>query len=377
MELTVERDRTLIVHGPAALTLIEGRGRCLGADLAIGTNLTVRRLKALPIYCTVRSRFDVKLGAGASLEEGEGDTIPDDWKAAARTIIEATKSGEGLTVAILGAVDVGKSTFTTFLANTALQVHLRVRIVDADLGQSDIGPPTTIGEHSMEREVYDLFRVIPDRLTFVGATSPAHAAGKMLAALSELSKSDKAEGGLNIFNTDGWVEGEEAIQYKLSLLRAIDPNLIVAAKYVDELDALLEKIQRPDYGLIAIKTPSVVRRRNREERRELREQAYLKYLQDSTLKIIPYRQLKVRGQPLWRRGTLLGLYGEEGQLLGIGTLGEYDPERDLVKIMTPIKGRIAELEFGQVIIEDGREAPAETQPPSGMLRNGFKSAAPV
>ena len=359
MELTVERDKTLITHGPAALTPIEGRGRCLGAELTIGRCLTIRRFKALPAYCITQSRFDVKLGTSASLEEVEGDTIPEDWKTAARTIIEASKTRGGLTVAILGAVDTGKSTFTIFLANTALQATLKVRIIDADLGQSDIGPPTTIGEYSMKHEVYDLFRETPDSLTFIGATSPAHAAGKMLTSLSELSKSAKAEGGLNIVNTDGWVEGEEAVQYKLNLIYAINPNFIVAVKYADELNPLLEKIRSPDYGLITIKTPTVVRRRNREERRELREQAYLKYLQNSTLRIIPYKQLKVRGEPLWQRGTLLGLYGEEGRLLGVGTLLEYDPARELVKIMTPVKGNITGLEFGQVIIENGREAPAD------------------
>jgi len=373
MEITVEQNRTLIVQGPATLTPLEGRASCLGVNLATGFSLTIRRFKALPIYCTTQSRFEIKRASHSSLEEVEGDTIPEDWKTAAQTIIEASQPPSGLTVAVVGAVDVGKSTFTTFLANTAFQAGLRVRVIDADLGQSDIGPPTTIGEYTMRRTVCDLYREKPDRLTFIGATSPAYAATKLLKALQELSQRDKAEGGLKIFNTDGWVEGGEAAEYKRSVLQAIDAGLTVAVRYAEELDALLEKVREAGCKLITISTPPVVRRRSRGERRELREQTYLKYLQNSSVRVVHSAQLKFRGRPLWVRGVLLGLFSG-GQFLGIGILDDYDLQRGLVKVRTPVKERIAELEFGQVAIERGEEVPIRTYPP---LRNDFKSGGPV
>ncbi|MEM3737311.1 MAG: Clp1/GlmU family protein [Candidatus Bathyarchaeia archaeon] len=357
MELTIEKDKTLITHGPATLTLLEGNSRCLGMNLLPGLSLTIRRYKALPIYCATRSKFDLKIGANTHVDEVEGDTIPEDWKTAVNTIIEECKSRKSLTVAVIGAIDTGKSTFTTFLANTAIQAKLRVNITDADLGQSDIGPPTTIGEYSMRRELCDLSREKPDRITFIGTTSPAHATSKILTALSELSKRKRAEGGLNIFNTDGWVEGEEATKYKLNLLHVIHPDTIVAIRCAHELEALLGEINRAGYEFITVMTPPVVRRRSREDRKEIREHAYLRYLQNSSIRVIPRDELRVRGDPRWQTGILVGLFDEEGELLGIGVLEAYAPDKGLVKIMTPVKGKIAELEFGQIIIKDGKETP--------------------
>ena len=66
--------------------------------------------------------------------------IPEDWEAAAETILDA----EWRKVFLLGAADVGKSRFCRFLSERLLAAGHGVALVDADIGQKDIGPPAAV-----------------------------------------------------------------------------------------------------------------------------------------------------------------------------------------------------------------------------------------
>ena len=60
-----------------------------------------------------------------------------------RAVIDAAAGAA--VVVVIGESDTGKTTLVTALANAAFARGFGVGIVDADLGQSEIGPPTTIG----------------------------------------------------------------------------------------------------------------------------------------------------------------------------------------------------------------------------------------
>ena len=66
-----------------------------------------------------------------------------DWRKLASQVVKPQQI-----VLVIGATDAGKSTFCRFLADVALAKGCKVACVDADIGQSQIGPPTTIGVKS-------------------------------------------------------------------------------------------------------------------------------------------------------------------------------------------------------------------------------------
>ena len=77
------------------------------------------------------------------------------------TPITLTNTGKNLRVGlsnpqqvvlVIGATDVGKSTFCRFLVDSAVDRGLKTVFVDTDVGQSQIGPPTTIGMKSFDPE---------------------------------------------------------------------------------------------------------------------------------------------------------------------------------------------------------------------------------
>jgi polynucleotide 5'-hydroxyl-kinase GRC3/NOL9 len=60
-----------------------------------------------------------------------------EWQQAIDAILETTR--RPLVVMVVGAVDTGKTTFCTCLARALFERGMKVAVVDADLGQSDIG----------------------------------------------------------------------------------------------------------------------------------------------------------------------------------------------------------------------------------------------
>ncbi len=94
--------------------------------------------------------------------------FPPEWNELARTLT----ASEGRLVVLVGGVDSGKTTFAAFLVNFFLASGITCAVVDADVGQSSIGPPGTIGLGFPDREVGALDEVPLAAFYFVGAISP-------------------------------------------------------------------------------------------------------------------------------------------------------------------------------------------------------------
>lgn len=81
----------------------------------------------------------------------------------------------GATVLLLGGTDTGKTFGARQLVAGFTQAGLSVAVVDCDLGQSEIGPPGTVGAGWAEpgRAYGSLRDLAPLAAYFVGAASPA------------------------------------------------------------------------------------------------------------------------------------------------------------------------------------------------------------
>src|SRR5437868_9368344 len=90
-----------------------------------------------------------------------------DWDAALHRAAALTG-----TVALIGPPDSGKSTFALALANRLAEAGRPAAVIDADVGQSEIGPPGAIGMARVERPVGALSEVRVRGLAFGGDISP-------------------------------------------------------------------------------------------------------------------------------------------------------------------------------------------------------------
>jgi len=142
------KGRTILLNGPASVTLKEGKITALGFRVPIHKKVIIRKNKTIPFEAEENSTLEVVLSDNASFEEVDGSTIPDSWKVTADAILKLPKP---CTILILGEVDCGKNAFSIFLVNRALAFGLKPTVIDADIGQPEIGPPTAIGSTSVSR----------------------------------------------------------------------------------------------------------------------------------------------------------------------------------------------------------------------------------
>jgi polynucleotide 5'-hydroxyl-kinase GRC3/NOL9 len=412
MNKIVETGKTLLIDGPASVNFVSGYAEVLGAPLKMGERIVVRDAKRMPIGVKKKAEFTIMLGEGAAAEEAEGNTIPTSWKDATEKILTFNK--KPLIIMILGKIDVGKSSFCTFLANTMLKNKKRVTVVDGDIGQSDVGPPASIGYGHVRRPIKDLFEVDADDALFIGVTTPSGVMDKVINGLAKMKREalEKSDAEFLIVNTDGWVEGEDAAKYKLSLVESVNPDVVVGLQQQNELARILTTLKTET---ISIETPQAVKQRDREKRKVLRELSYKKYLKSAKVLTFPLSWMRIEGVPLgtgapprkpqmekieellslsplhceetattillvlgsqqWvhrdrikaieenfrkkvrvmregdEEGLLVSLHGENENFLGIGILTGIDYERKTMKVYTPTKGKISAISVGQIKLD--------------------------
>ena len=142
MNKTVEKGKTLLLDGPASVIMISGKAEVFGFKVKESKKIVIREGKRLPFAVEETACLNISLGANAGAEEKEGNTIPNSWIEAYRIIREFQK--KPTVIMVVGGVDSGKTSFCTYLTNKMVNDKCKVAVIDEDLGQSDIGPPSTV-----------------------------------------------------------------------------------------------------------------------------------------------------------------------------------------------------------------------------------------
>ncbi|MBS7609460.1 hypothetical protein KEJ36_04025 [Candidatus Bathyarchaeota archaeon] len=353
MESPIEKNlamgKVLLIKGPASFRLKSGRLDIVGAEVAFPQTIVIRRGKAIPILSMEDSSIEVLLGEGGDLQEIHQNPFPEEWFKAIEEIL--SMPSDPFKVVIFGATDSGKTTLSTLIANKAIKNGLKTAIVDGDLGQSDVGPPTTISMVLLKRPIVDLFNAKPDKVVFIGAPSPAGREEEVIEGLALLQEEALRLGAQRIVvNTDGWMEGRAAEAYKLSLSRRLEPDVVLFLRSEGVASDLPERLSKEGIKVRILDSPRGIVRRSREIRRELRELGYRKELRELVFRTIPLSWLKMenlmlgKGLPIPQErlselGKELGrriLYGEE---VDEGILLVFEGEKPLQKILEEFSER--------------------------------------
>ena len=414
MNRTVEKGKTLLVDGPASVIATSGKVEVFGSIMSSAKKIVIREGKRLPFVVEEKATFDISLGENASAEEVDGNTIPPSW---IRSFEELLKiQAKPITAVVLGTVDSGKTSFCTYLINKLLLEKQKNAILDGDLGQSDIGPPCTVAYTFVTKPITDLFNLEAKNAFFVGVTSPSIAIDKVIEGLKSLKREvSSSNPDFIVINTDGWIEGEEAVNYKVQLIEELDPNIIFCIQQKDEFAPFLNALEK--FAKVIVDSPSAIKQRSREKRRNLRELGYVKYLRNAKVQSLPLNWLKVEedelfslsgahentrqarkiyellgmkplhlaelkdriciviGRRRWinednikkveeftkkkmvvtRKGeeedALVALYNSERKFLGIGVLKEVDYTRKTLKIFSPVAKEISTIALGKVKLD--------------------------
>jgi polynucleotide 5'-hydroxyl-kinase GRC3/NOL9 len=190
---------------------------------------------------------------------------------------------------VIGRVDTGKSTLIKFLAS-----ELNAAIVDADIGQSDIGPPTVV---SLGRKRGEKLEMIDGY--FVGSTTPAKHLLQMVVGVKKMV--ERAPRPV-VVNTTGLVDGPIGRALKTQKIEAIKPDLLILIERERELD-YYRYFEKAGIEILRLQVSPFAEAKSKIDRKRERERAFREHFAGA-------RNYKIE----------LANYGLERTLLGSGVL---------------------------------------------------------
>jgi len=216
----------LFIKGPATIRLQDGEAEALGIHLSYEEPIVIRRNKILPIEPITKPAYiAASFGPNGCIVQKQVKGGTKIW-ARAKDLITSTPLKVRKLI-VIGASDSGKSTLTTYLVNLALAKGIKVGVVDADIGQSDLAPPGCVGGAVIDKQVIDLRDVRGDVLEFVGSTSPMGIEDIVIKVVRRaVERLSNQRPDLLLINTDGYVDGE-GVEYKIRLADSLSPDLIL------------------------------------------------------------------------------------------------------------------------------------------------------
>ena len=193
--------------------------------------------------------------------------------------LAVTRAASVRVILIIGETDTGKTSFTTFLANSLVERKLKVGVVDADLGQSDIGPPTTIGLGLVSQPIDRLGEAEVVGLYFVGSTSPqGHLLPTVIGTKKMVEKALALGVDRVLVDSSGLIQGELGRNLKQHKIELIDPDLLLCLQRGGESEHILRPYgqgRRPE--ILRLAPGPTGRKRSQEERRQHRERTLQAY----------------------------------------------------------------------------------------------------
>lgn len=225
---------------------------------------------------------------------------PPEWKGAAERILLS-----GKIVLILGAIDTGKTTLVTFLSNYSRKGKGKIAIVDADIGQSNIGPPTAIGLGWATKKISHLSEISLDKMYFVGAISPERNLLPTVVGTKIMVEKALAQGAkLIIIDTTGLVSGEIGRILKRYKIELIHPDYLIAIQRKEELEPILQPFRNGNISIHRLPLPAGVRSKSINERRETRDKKIQSFFQQSHLHKLSWENFST-DRSLFRAGNEL------------------------------------------------------------------------
>lgn len=226
---------------------------------------------------------------------------------------------------IVGESEAGKTSLTAWLAGELARAGDRVAVVDADLGQSEIGPPTTVGLGRIRGPVTRLADAEFLALEFVGATSAARCLRQTALATARLVDRARALGFERILvDTSGLVAGDFGRALKRLKIDAVRPDLLVLVQRAGECEHIARAYEAAGAPIIvrvaALPSPT---RRTPTVRRLHRERALAAALAGAADVAVPgNRLITTSGEIVTATpdlvDTLVAVRAADGAVLGLG-----------------------------------------------------------
>lgn len=262
------------------------------------------------------------------------------------------------TIVVIGQTDSGKSTFVHWLVRQLCRRHERVGWLDADVGQSTLGVPTTMNLAVVSEPPTGL--PSPDATFFVGATSPRrHMLPTMVGAHKLQERAQQMGAGAIVVDTTGLVTQEAGggalKHWKIELL---EPTTVIAIQRHGELVHILTPLVRnPGLAVHILRVANAVNRKSVEERVQRRRRQFRQHFAGAAPLTLDYARLPVYDLEQAGPHRLLALHDREGFTVALGVILQMGTRE--MTILTPARtaSQVAGLRIGSLGLdpESGEE----------------------
>ncbi len=278
-------------------------------------------------------------------------------------VVERALARRGTSV-LLGGLDSGKTTLATQIASAGIRAGLAIAYLDADVGQSTVGPPTTVGLRlcRTEDDLEPTALAKADHLAFVGATSPqGHLLPLVVGTRIMLDRARDEGADMVVVDTTGLVSGVYGQLVKFQKISALQPDLVIGLERGEELQPLLGVVQRFFASEVASLRihPDVVPT-SVEQRAQNREGSMRRYFAEPLHRWRVKPTVFVPALPaLFELSALdhllVGLSDGKGRCTGVGYL-EHLEEDGALRLISPVAEAPKALILGSVRLEEGFRA---------------------
>jgi polynucleotide 5'-hydroxyl-kinase GRC3/NOL9 len=299
-------------------------------------------------------------------------------------VCEALANDPGIAM-VIGTSDSGKTTWVKAAAQRLVQVgKLPVAMVDADIGQSTIGPPATVALAFLHERLIPNFRIecLPYHgLFFVGSVSPPGHLLQVLVGTKRLVDTAIRSGvGTVLVDTTGLIDQGPGFQLKLRKIELVGPRHLVAIQRGQELEPLLAVVAgRPALRIHRLKVSLSARVRAPGERARYRSDRFAAYFAGAHRLALEVEELIVLAPPSGRRGVkigstspllephmlrredliglVIGLHDSANETLGLGVCEDVSRDNCHIYVRTPVTARTAVriLQLGNVYLDERGE----------------------
>ncbi|MCM8809436.1 MAG: polynucleotide 5'-hydroxyl-kinase [Candidatus Omnitrophica bacterium] len=205
---------------------------------------------------------------------------------------EIFKSKEIKKIIFIGASDTGKTTLIKGIANNLIEIGEDVIIFDCDIGQSHIGPPTTVGYAKLKQKIND-FYLEPDKFYFVGAVSPSFAVVEFLTGIAKINQILEKGDSKILIDTTGYIVGKLAISLKIHKIEILKPDFVFLLEKERELSEIENYLNNSPIRYKKIKVCNIPLK-SMEERFLYRKTRFLQYFRNLISVFLDLKEISVK-----------------------------------------------------------------------------------
>ncbi len=271
---------------------------------------------------------------------------PNEWHA----LLDTLEKEKGISI-LLGATDTGKSTLAKFLIFNLCKRELKVALVDADIGQSFLGPPATIGFSIFKSDPTWELILSPPEIFFVGSTTPEGCFPIHLKGTKRMADKAFSSGAdVIIVDTTGFILGEAGKELKRRKIDLLSPKFLIALQKSNEIEHVLDPYKENMlYKIHRLPLSEQVRPKSMEERKINRTNKFQDYFRHAVIQELVIENVKIEGEVLDPNGDILpldwalkinslliGLKDSNDETLALGVIRNYIKERKVLRVFTPL-----------------------------------------